>query len=157
MTATDHKLEADASGLLVTAGPGLAGQPSSNFVYFTPPTAALAAERWEDAAREIYVVPNPVTRASLDPWRLQPKNDDPSGVKVEFHHLPAAAGRVKVFTLAGDFVVEVQFDGRAGNGSAAWDLLSRNGQEIASGVYLYVVEADDPRWRRFVGRFVVVR
>jgi len=35
--------------------------------------------------------------------------------------------------------------------------MSRNGQEIVSGVYLYTVQSDDSRFEDFVGKFVVVR
>jgi len=154
VTATDHRTELE-NGVYVAVGPGLAGDPSSNFVYLTPPTDALPPERWADASSEIYVVPNPATRQSLSDWQLQPNNDDPTGVKVEFHNLPRSRGRVSVFTLASDLVVELPFDGSTGNGTLAWDLLSRNGQEVTSGVYLYVVEAE--QFDRVVGKFVVIR
>jgi len=101
------------------------------------------------------VVPNPATRQSMAPWTLDPNNDDPSGTKVEFHHLPRARGAIKIFTLASDLVVELPFDGNTGNGSLPWNLISRNGQEVTSGVYLFVVEADN--FDRFVGKFVVIR
>jgi hypothetical protein len=39
----------------------------------------------------------------------------------------------------------------------AWDLVSRNGQDVTSGVYLFSVEADDKNFKRFVGKFVVIR
>jgi len=52
-------------------------------------------------------------------------------------------------------VIELPFDGSAGDGSLAWDLLSRNGQEVTSGVYLFSVEVDG--FDRFVGKFVVIR
>jgi hypothetical protein len=64
---------------------------------------------------------------------------------------------VSVFTLAGDLVKELRFDGRSGNGTVAWDLVSRNGQDVTSGVYLFVVEASDERFKRFTGRFAVIR
>jgi hypothetical protein len=35
--------------------------------------------------------------------------------------------------------------------------MSRNGQEVVSGVYLYSVQTDDPRFADFVGKFVVIR
>jgi hypothetical protein len=155
VTATDHKMEIGASGDPEPVGPGLAGEPSSNFVYIDPPTAALASEHFDQAENEIYVVPNPATPQSLKDWQLEPNNDDPTGVKVEFHHLPASQGKVTVFTLAGDRIVELAFDGRTGSGTVAWDLVSRNGQEVTSGVYLYTVEAD--HFDRFIGRFVVIR
>jgi hypothetical protein len=157
VTATDHKVEIGSGGRLVATGPGLAGDPNSSFEYVTPPTNALQPEKFDQAKDQIYVVPNPATVRSMEPWQLNPNNDDPTGVKVEFHHLPATRGKVTVFTLSGDMVIELPFDNRGGKDSLAWDLLSRNGQEVTSGVYLYAVEADHPDWSRFTGRFVVIR
>jgi hypothetical protein len=157
VTATDHKLRLDEATLTwEIVGPGLAGDPSSNFVYINPPTNALEPARYETASDEIYVVPNPATPESMEPWTLNPNDEDPTGVKVEFHHLPQARGTVTVYTVAGDMVVELPFDGTSGNGSLAWDLLSRNGQEVTSGVYMFAVQADGG-FQRFVGRFVVIR
>jgi hypothetical protein len=155
VTATDTGLECDSNGCRLIEG--LANGPTANFVYVNPPTTALAPENADRIHDLVYVVPNPVTRAALEGWRLAPVNDDPTGIKLEFHHLPRARGHVTVFTLAGDRVVTLPFDGTGGNGTLAWDLLSRNGQEIASGVYLYVVESTDARFRRVTGKFTVIR
>jgi hypothetical protein len=157
VTATDHALRVGQGGALVPSGPGLSGDPSSSFVYVTPPTDALPPARASEAENEVYVVPNPATAESMQPWTLSPNNEDPTGIKVEFHHLPQSTGVVSVFTLSGDLVKELHFDGTSGNGSLAWDLVSRNGQDITSGVYLFAVDADDDRYDRFVGRFVVIR
>lgn len=156
VTATDHRME-DRGGQFVVVGPGLAGSPQGNFQFINPPTDALPPAQYDQADDEIYVVPNPATPASMAPWRLFPNNNDPTGVKIEFHHLPAALGTVTIFTLSGDLVKELPFDGREGNGSLAWDLVSRNGQDVTSGVYLFVVQTNDPRFKRFVGKFVVIR
>jgi hypothetical protein len=42
-------------------------------------------------------------------------------------------------------------------GHASWNLMSRNGQEIVSGIYVYAVGSDDARFEDFVGKFAVVR
>jgi len=152
VTATDHVVQ---SGRAV--GPGLAGDPAGNFQYATMTSTALPAERADQAAQEIYVVPNPATPASMAPWQLNPNNSDPTGIKVEFHHLPQSTGKVTIWTLAGDRVRELLFDGRGGNGTLGWDLVSRNGQDVASGVYLYTVESDAGAFERFVGKLVVIR
>jgi len=157
VTATDHKLDVSTGGALVPVGPGLAGEPSSNFVYLNPPTDATPLESAGDIEEEVYVVPNPATTASMKPWTLEPNNEDPTGIKIEFHHLPRSTGKVTIFTLSGDMVDELPFDGTTGNGSLAWDLVSRNGQDVTSGVYLFSVEADDSSYKRFVGKFVVIR
>ena len=47
--------------------------------------------------------------------------------------------------------------GQAGSGTLAWNLVSRNGQTVTSGVYLFSVEPDDKRFPKFVGKFVVIR
>jgi hypothetical protein len=48
-------------------------------------------------------------------------------------------------------------DGRSGHGTLMWDLVSRNGQDVTSGVYLFAVEPDDGRLQETVGKFVVIR
>jgi len=154
VTATDHKVELRGEQQVIV-GAGLAGDPSSNFIYVNPVTNALPRESWANAEGEIYVVPNPATRESLDDWRLEPNNEDPTGIKVEFHNLPRTRGQISVFTLSSDLIIELPFDGTTGNGSMAWDLLSRNGQEVTSGIYLYVVEADS--FDRFVGKLAIIR
>jgi hypothetical protein len=104
------------------------------------------------------VVPNPATRESLSEFsQLFPNADDPTGVRVEFRNLPRSKNTVKIFTLSGDLVVEIPHDGREGDGSVSWNLVSRNGQEIVSGIYLYSVESDDDKFNRVVGKFTVIR
>jgi hypothetical protein len=156
VTATDHRIDND-NGHMVATGMGLVGGPNTNFEYLSPPTTPLAPEEVSRSRERIYVVPNPATNESMQPWRLHPTNDDPTGLKVEFHHLPLGRGHVTIYTLAGDLVNDLPFDTRGGNGTLQWNLLSRNHQEIASGVYLYVVEADTPGFEKFISRFVVIR
>jgi len=103
-------------------------------------------------------VPNPATRDALAEFsQLFPNSDDPTGVRVEFRNLPRARNTVRIFTLSGDLVMEIPHDGRDGNGSVSWNLVSRNGQEVVSGIYLYSVESEDENFNRVVGKFVVVR
>jgi len=40
------------------------------------------------------------------------------------------------------------------DGQARWNLISRNGQDIVSGIYLFTVDSDEGSQR---GRFVVIR
>lgn len=131
------------------------GDPSSNFVYTVPLSNAQGAQ-WYDT-KEVYVVPNPVTRESMEPWHLNPTHEDPTGVKVEFRNLPGCRSMVRIFTLSGDMVEVLYHDGHDGNGTLPWDLVSRNGQDVTSGVYLFAVEPEDSRFPRTIGKFVVIR
>jgi hypothetical protein len=68
--------------------------------------------------------------------------------------LPPGRSTIKIWTIAGDHVATVIHDAAGGSGQASWNLISRNGQEAESGIYLFTVES--PRGRS-VGRFIVIR
>jgi len=88
---------------------------------------------------------------------MHPNADDPTGVRVAFANLPACRSRISVYTLAGDLVQTLEHDGSQGDGQASWNLITRNGQEVVSGIYLFVVEPLQSGWEDFAGKFVVVR
>ena len=113
----------------------------------------------------VFVVPNPYKGGAQ--WDLVPRAEDPSGTKITFHNLPRTRGVVHIFTLSGDLVRDLPFDGSppadlqygkdavvAGDGEVSWNLISRNGQRIVSGIYLYSVDTD---LGKQVGKFVIIR
>jgi hypothetical protein len=151
VTAMDHAIRSDGS-----FAPGKAGDPSSNFVFVEPREPSLEAYKYDD--KDVYVVPNPATAESMAPWSLQPNQDDPTGIKVEFRNLPRAKGVIRIYTLAGDLVRELPFDGKSSPcGCLEWDLVSRNFQDVTSGIYLFSVETEDNNFKRKIGKFVVIR
>ena len=138
----------------------LSGNPSATNAQVVYPRGSSQATE-----KNVFVVPNPYKGHAQ--WDLIPREEDPSGTKVTFMNLPRTKGTIHVYTLAGDLVVDIPFDGRApsdlqfgkdpvtaGQGSKAWNLISRNGQRIVSGIYLYSVDSE---LGRKVGRFVIIR
>ena len=101
---------------------------------------------------KVWVVPNPFRGSA--PWERDPVPGDVFTRHVDFFGLPRAKSQIKIYTLAGDLVEVIDHDGRAGNGQAPWNLISRNGQDIESGVYLFTV--DSPAGHQ-VGKFVIIR
>ncbi len=154
VVATDHEL--DDQGRIV--GYGQEGDPRSSFASAVPGSVAQTpAERHRNGVN-IYVYPNPATSESLSEFQqMEPNPDDPTGVRVRFANLPQAHNHIKIFTLDGDFVADLDHDGTTGYGELSWNLVSRNGQQVVSGVYLYSVQSDDDRFDDFVGKFVVIR
>ncbi len=150
VTAMDHGVADDGSFF-----EGKIGDPSSNFMFVEPKSTSQPAYSYREG--DVYVVPNPATRESMQAWALTPNNDDPTGIKVEFRNLPQSKGEIRIYTLAGDLVNTLPFDGRTGVGTVKWDLVSRNRQDATSGVYIYSVETDDGNFDRFIGKFVLVR
>jgi len=160
VTATDHELlPADnPQRINLPVGAGLVGDPGSSFDSTVPGSVAQSAEDRERFGTNIYVFPNPATRDALEEFQqLFPSGDDPTGVRVSFANLPAANNTLKIYTVSGDLVQTIFHDGTLGSGHASWNLMSRNKQEVVSGVYLYTVQSDDDRFDDFVGKFVVVR
>lgn len=160
VTSTDHALLPDGNvqGITGPVGPGLVGDPGSSFDDSQPGTQAQTAEQRAAEGTNIYVFPNPATRDALAEYQeLFPTGQDPTGVRVTFTNLPEAHNTIKIYTAAGDLVQTIDHDGTGGSGHASWNLMSRNGQEIVSGVYLYSVQSDNDAFDDFVGKFVVVR
>jgi hypothetical protein len=113
-------------------------------------------------------------------WDLTPNAGDPTGTHIDFLGLPSGRWTVRVYTVSGDLVTELKSsdpvnqsirspvtgaDGRTRDGSnlqqdnpndgqARWNLISRNGQDIVSGVYIFTVDSDQGTQR---GKFVVIR
>jgi len=114
-------------------------------------------------------------------WDLTPNAADPTGTHVDFLGLPTGKWSIKIFTLSGDLVVTLTSDDAVdastrtstvidgqGNrhtnvtrqqdtpndGQARWNLISRNGQDVVSGIYLFTVESSRGTER---GKFVIIR
>src|SRR5262249_37032168 len=114
-------------------------------------------------------------------WGLTPNATDPTGPQVAFMGLPDGRWTIKIFTLSGDLVVTLHSDDAvdqstrtstiidsngqshsnvtrqqdtAADGEARWNLISRNRQDVVSGIYLFTVESSRGTER---GKFVIIR
>ena len=159
VTATDHEVGALVEGgELYNTGPGLKGDPGSSFTYTNPATTAQTAEERLREGANVYVYPNPATRDALEEFQeMHPDANDPTGVRVAFANLPQSENTIKIYTLNGDLVQTIDHDGTSGYGEVSWNLVSRNGQEIVSGIYFYVVQSQDAVFEDFIGKFIVIR
>ena len=136
--------------------------------------------------KNVWVVPNPYRgnkqiKDRPSSWDLTPNASDPTGTHVDFMGLPRGDWKIRVFTVSGDLVAELnardgvnesirgsvtdshgdshpgvnrQADG-SNDGEARWNLISRNGQDVVSGVYLFTVELGGNVKHR--GKFIIIR
>ena len=157
VTARDHAIEYEGSEPHISGG-GQTGHPSASFDFAVPSFAAQTAAQRRREGVNIFVYPNPATPQTLAEFQqLHPNADDPTGRRIMFANLPRARNRIQIFTLDGDLVAEVDHDGTSGHGQVSWNLVSLNGQQVVSGLYLYVVQSNDRRFEDFIGKFVVIR
>jgi hypothetical protein len=127
----------------------------------------------ETSTRKVYVYPNP--------YRVEAAWDHGQQVRdhyLWFTNLPPHC-MVRIYTLSGDLVYENEFEGSRYHGqgargvydparevdvepptlsgtSLAWNLITRQGQAAATGLYMYSVE-NLAGGERTVGKFVIVK
>jgi hypothetical protein len=125
-----------------------------NLVYPRPSPARVAGK--------VQVVPNPYPGMHPDARAtgraigdLAEYERDPSGRRVRFVNLPRRA-MVRVYSLAGDLVWSRYFEDpmQPDGEPPGWNLVTRNNQEIVSGVYILYVESPEGTE---VTKFIVVR
>jgi hypothetical protein len=87
----------------------------------------------------IRVVPNPyVATNSMEPALANPYLNQRR--RIMFTHLPAQCN-IKIFTVSGVLVWDAEVNNPADNGIYHWDLKSKEGLEVAAGIYVYYVKA----------------
>jgi hypothetical protein len=151
----------DSSGLATITQPnGVAQQEGRRSATerdgIAPQGASLASKG------DIYVVPNPYRGRAQ--WDLTPNAADPTGTHIDFFNMPSGNWTLRIFTISGDLVQvirqdDIQTNGRmqqenAEDGQASWNLISRNGQDVVSGIYLFSVESSQGTVQ---GKFVIIR
>jgi len=98
---------------------------------------------------KIGVRPNPYKRAAL--------HDNFTNVydhKILFYNLPPKA-KITITDVAGKVIQVINFQSSDANrGSTFWDMFSKDGMEVASGLYLYFVEYDGGSTS---GKFAILR
>jgi hypothetical protein len=72
-----------------------------------------------------------------------------------FTHLPAEC-TIKIYTASGILVDIIEVHNSSDNGIVHWDLLTKEGLEIAAGVYIYYVKARETGDEK-LGKFAVVK
>lgn len=102
---------------------------------------------------KIKVVPNPYV--AFADW--EPANPYSSGRgprSIHFNHLPAQC-TIRIFTVNGELVDKIEHNADLNDGSAHWDMLTKDNLSISYGVYIYHIEA--PGIGEKVGKFAVIK
>ncbi len=138
----------------------------ANMQVFFP--GSVAKQKMDD----IMVIPNPYIGRSTFDGRLENDEKGDKSRRLWFANLPENC-KIRIYTLAGDLVKELDhngatqtdiitisraspYKGMSATGTHPWNLLSKNNQIIAPGVYLFSVE-NKADGKIKVGKFVVVK
>ncbi len=134
---------APATGTIVRF---ITNKPNASADVFTFKTDAATISTNLVNLADIKVVPNPY---------IVRNNWEPSGdySRIAFTHLPDKC-TIRIYTLSGDHLRTLEHNSPKLDGNENWDLLTKNDQKIASGVYIYHVESP---YGEKIGKFAVVR
>jgi hypothetical protein len=77
----------------------------------------------------------------------------PDTAALKFVNLPSRA-IIRIYSVSGILVAAVVHNDPTGGGEETWNVRSRTGKRVASGVYFYHVEGPDGHTK--VGRFTVI-
>ena len=107
----------------------------------------------KDELEDVFVVPNPYVATSP----IEPANNFRIGRgerRIEFVNLPRTCS-IKIFSLSGVLIDSIEHNSSADDGSAFWDLRTKDGLDVAYGYYFYVVEAPGIGVKR--GKFALIK
>lgn len=93
------------------------------------------------------VVPNP--------YRARENWERPGTTELHFINLPENS-TILIYTASGDLVTRLEHRDPVRD-FERWDLKNEQGRDIASGIYMYRVEAHSPQKFSFQDRFIVIR
>ncbi|MGD8778872.1 MAG: hypothetical protein PVH88_07905 [Ignavibacteria bacterium] len=102
---------------------------------------------------KIKVVPNPYVATAA--W--EPKNLYTTGRgarELHFTHLPSKC-TIRIFTVNGELVDTIEHEALLNDGTAEWDLLTRDNLQVSYGIYIYHIDA--PGIGEKIGKFAVIK
>ncbi len=102
----------------------------------------------------IYVVPDPYIAVNPLERKVYNEAEGRGDRRIDFVNLPRECS-ITIFTVSGRLVQRIQHSATEANRRASWDLRTKDGLEIAHGMYFYVVEA--PGVGKKTGKFAVIK
>ena len=100
---------------------------------------------------DIRVVPNPYIASAV--WEEAPISGNRGARKIQFIHLPPRC-TVRVYTVRGELVQTLYHDEEVWDGSLDWNLKSKEGLDVATGMYFYHVDSPAGEHR---GKFALIK
>jgi hypothetical protein len=146
--ATGDTIKPDSGDVLVLH----VYQPYTSRDVFSYSTRAARVNSGAVDLDRIRVYPNPYVGVSAqEPTNLY--NEGRGERRITFTHLPDEC-TIRIYTVRGDLVKSIEHQTTIDDGHENWDMRSRDGLNIAYGVYLYHI--DSPYGEK-LGRFAVIK
>jgi hypothetical protein len=139
-TGTDSSATVPAAGdsLFLYFYKPISGEDSFTF---SSSTAAYDIDGAREQLNQVKAVPNPYVVTNVFEQPLPPTVRGRGERIINFINLPPKS-TISIYTSSGNLVQTLQHDGDLNNGSVSWDVRTKEGLDVAFGVYFYVVEVE---------------
>jgi hypothetical protein len=101
---------------------------------------------------KIAVVPNPYVGAAS--WEPTSQTVGRGERRIYFIHLPTEC-TIRIYTISGSLVKTLTHSSTLADGQESWDLISKDGMDIAFGVYIFQIDA--PGIGNKIGKFAIIK
>jgi hypothetical protein len=125
---------------------------TGEFFGFQATAPQYSAQKAQSDLDKVTVVPNPYAGAAS--WEPATTSVGRGERRIFFTHLPRKC-TIRIYTIAGRLVQLLEHDSTIDDGEQSWNLVSRDGMDIAYGVYVFHVDA--PGVGTTVGKFAVLK
>ena len=127
---------------------------SDSVLFSVQPKMGVDKNLLNDEMSNIKVVPNPyIATNAMEPFLSNTALNQRR--LISFTNIPAEC-TIKIFSSSGVYIDEIVVQNPPDQGLVHWDLLSREGLEIAAGVYFYQVMSAETGKEK-MGKFAVVK
>lgn len=121
---------------------------------FTSVAATYNAEEAKNNLDKIKAVPNPYIVTNVYESPLPPQIRGRGERVINFINLPPNS-KISIFTSSGSLVKTLEHDGSLLNGTVSWDVRTKEGLDVAYGVYFYLVET--PEGGKKTGKLAIIK
>lgn len=125
---------------------------SGEYFQFNSTAAGFNRDKAESDLIEIAVVPNPYVGAAS--WEPATSSMGRGERRIYFINLPAKC-TIRIYTVSGNLVQTLEHYSTTNDGQESWDLTSKDGMDIAFGVYVYHVDAPDIG--SYIGKLAIIK
>jgi hypothetical protein len=125
---------------------------TGEYIEFTATAQGYSQAKAQQDISKVAVVPNPYVGAAS--WEPATTSVGRGERRVYFIHLPRKC-TIRIYTLSGHLVQTLEHDSSIDDGQESWNLVSRDGMDIAYGVYAFHIESPDAG--QMVGKLAIVK
>lgn len=126
---------------------------ASDVFEFTTKAQRVDPDLAKNSLDRIRVVPNPYVVAAA--WEERnPYSSGRGPQSLHFMRLPQRC-TIRIYTISGELVATIHHDSPMLDGTAEWNLLTRDNLRVAYGIYIYHIDAPDIGEK--VGKFAIIQ